>query len=204
MSHSRETLAVLPAVLLEQREQLRAAHPAERHRRNGFRSKSASQNNCTPTLALPLGKGEGILLGRKDFVCRRVASARRWAAWQHVDLLSEHRRAQPVASRGHGPPGPPLVRSRRALMSDTDFCMIARMKTTLDLRDDLLVRAKETAAREGTSLTRMIEESLALRLRRRRAVAGKLKPLPVSARNGGLRAGIDGRSNRSLFDAADA
>lgn len=89
-------------------------------------------------------------------------------------------------------------------MSDTDFCMIARMKTTLDLRDDLLVRAKETAAREGTSLTRMIEESLALRLRRRRAVAGKLKPLPVSARNGGLRAGIDGRSNRSLFDAADA
>ncbi|MBI4207221.1 MAG: DUF2191 domain-containing protein [Betaproteobacteria bacterium] len=77
------------------------------------------------------------------------------------------------------------------------------MKTTLDLRDDLLVRAKETAAREGTSLTKVIEESLALRLRRRRVGGGKLKPLPVSSRKRGLRTGVDGRSNRSLFDAAD-
>ena len=89
-------------------------------------------------------------------------------------------------------------------MIDTDFCIMAYMKTTLDLRDDLLVRAKETAVREGTSLTRMIEEGLAVRLRRPRAVRGKLKPLPISARNGGLRTGIDGKSNRSLFDAADA
>ena len=77
------------------------------------------------------------------------------------------------------------------------------MKTTLDLRDDLLAKAKELAARERTSLTKIIEQSLALRLRRQRAVRGKLKELPLSGHAGGLRAGIDATSNRSLFDAAD-
>ncbi len=78
------------------------------------------------------------------------------------------------------------------------------MKTTLDLRDDLLARAKELAARERTSLTKIIEESLAMRLRRRGNPRGTLKELPLSARTGGLRNGVDGTSNRSLFDAADA
>jgi hypothetical protein len=78
------------------------------------------------------------------------------------------------------------------------------MKTTLDLRDDLLARAKALAAKERTSLTRIIEESLALRLRRQRTFRGKLGELPLSTRAGGLRRGIDGASNRSLFDAADA
>ena len=79
------------------------------------------------------------------------------------------------------------------------------MKTTLDLRDDLLARAKALAAKERTTLTKMIEEGLALRLRRRKSPgAGALKDLPVSKRHGGLRKGVDGTSNRSLFDAADA
>ena len=78
------------------------------------------------------------------------------------------------------------------------------MKTTLDLRDDLMAQAKALAAKERTTLTRMIEEGLVLRLRRQRAPrVGVLKPLPVSKRRGGLRAGVDGASNRSLFDAAD-
>ena len=77
------------------------------------------------------------------------------------------------------------------------------MKTTLDLRDDLLARAKELAAKKRTSLTKIIEESLAMRLRRQTNVRGKLKELPLSARGGGLRKGIDGTSNRALFDAAD-
>lgn len=46
--------------------------------------------------------------------------------------------------------------------------------------------------------------SLAARLRRQTAFRGKLKDLPRSRRTGGLRAGIDPTSNRSLFDAADA
>jgi hypothetical protein len=78
------------------------------------------------------------------------------------------------------------------------------VKTTLDLRDDVLARAKELAARRRTSLTKIIEESLTLRLRRPRAAGGKPGPLPVSRRTGGLREGIDATSNRSLFDAADA
>lgn len=78
------------------------------------------------------------------------------------------------------------------------------MKTTLDLRDDLLARAKEFAAKKRTSLTKMIEESLTLRLRSRQASRQKLNELPVSVQSGGLRKGIDGTSNRSLFDAADA
>lgn len=79
------------------------------------------------------------------------------------------------------------------------------MKTTLDLRDYLVTRAKALAAKERTTLTKMVEEGLALRLRRQRApVAGTLKNLPVSKRHGGLRKGVDGTSNRSMFDAADA
>lgn len=38
------------------------------------------------------------------------------------------------------------------------------MRTTLDLNDALLIRAKAEAARQRTTLTRLIEEGLALRL----------------------------------------
>ena len=39
------------------------------------------------------------------------------------------------------------------------------MRTTLDIDDNLLKEAKQLAAREHTSLTRLIEEGLAARLR---------------------------------------
>lgn len=77
------------------------------------------------------------------------------------------------------------------------------MKTTLNLRDDLLLKAKQQAAKENISLTRMIEEGLTLRLRRDRNRRREFRPLPLSRRQGGLRKGVDGRSNKSLFDAAD-
>jgi hypothetical protein len=78
------------------------------------------------------------------------------------------------------------------------------MKTTLDLRDDLLARAKARAAQERTTLTRMIEEGLVLRLRRERAVkTAALDVLPVSSRRGGLLPGIDATRNQSMQDAAD-
>jgi hypothetical protein len=82
------------------------------------------------------------------------------------------------------------------------------MKTTLDIRDDLLAEAKAMAARQHTTLTRMVEEGLALRLRAQaaatsRAAAVQLPPLPVSKRRGGLLPGIDGASNRSMLEAAD-
>jgi hypothetical protein len=78
------------------------------------------------------------------------------------------------------------------------------MKTTLDLHDDLLARAKAFAAQEHETLTKLVEEGLVLRLRRdKRPVPGRLKDLPLSSRRGGFVEGIDGTSNRSLRDAAD-
>ena len=78
------------------------------------------------------------------------------------------------------------------------------MKTTLNLDDDLLARAKALAAIERKSLTRLIEEGLSLRLRK----AGLERPgaqpvIPVFGGGAGLRAGIDPSSNRSLLDACD-
>ncbi len=78
------------------------------------------------------------------------------------------------------------------------------MKTTLNLSDNLVAQAKARATKEHITLTKMIEEGLVLRLRRQKSrVPRKLDELPVSQRRGGLRSGIDGASNQSLFDAAD-
>jgi len=80
------------------------------------------------------------------------------------------------------------------------------MRTTLDLDESLLLQAKSLAARERTSLTRLIEESLSLRLRMAQA-PGSTTPrptLPVFAGHGGLRPTIgDTLSQRALLDAAD-
>ena len=79
------------------------------------------------------------------------------------------------------------------------------MKTTLDIDDVLLRNAKVLAAQQGSSLTRLIEDGLRLRLAAQRE-AGKgaraLK-LPVSRGKGGMLPGIDPTSNRSMLDAAD-
>ena len=76
------------------------------------------------------------------------------------------------------------------------------MKTTLDLNDQLLADAKALAAQQRTSLTRLIEEGLQLRLR---ATAAATKPrrvhLPVFKGHGGLVAGVDPLSNRALLEA---
>jgi hypothetical protein len=78
------------------------------------------------------------------------------------------------------------------------------MKTTLDIDDDLLVKAKAVSARERKSLTALIEEGLRLRIRgshemKRSAHAA----VPVFRGKGGLVRGVDPLSNRSLLDAAD-
>jgi hypothetical protein len=79
------------------------------------------------------------------------------------------------------------------------------MRTTLDINDTLLAKAKALAAKEHTSLTRMIEEGLALRLRpQARQPARQRAPLPVHEGKGGLAAAItDPASNRAILDAAD-
>lgn len=80
------------------------------------------------------------------------------------------------------------------------------MRTTLDIDDALLAQAKSMAAREHISLTRLIEESLSLRLRASQAVRPDAYHLvlPVYAGRGGLQPRIqDTLSQRALLDAAD-
>lgn len=80
------------------------------------------------------------------------------------------------------------------------------MRTTLDIDDCLLAQAKSLAAKEHSSLTRVIEESLSLRLRATEVPSsGSVRPvLPVYAGRGGLRPSISNAlSQRALLDAAD-
>jgi len=78
------------------------------------------------------------------------------------------------------------------------------MKTTLDLNDQLLATAKVLAAQQRTTLTRLIEEGLQLRLRVGTAGPAKGRTrLPVFKGRGGLVAGVDPRSNKALLEALD-
>ena len=79
------------------------------------------------------------------------------------------------------------------------------MRTTLDIDDGLLTKAKTLAAKEHTSLTRLIEQGLALRLRTPVKPFKQQQPvLPVYAGKGGLRTSVaDALSHRALLDAAD-
>ena len=78
------------------------------------------------------------------------------------------------------------------------------MKTTLDLNDQLLASAKALAAQQRTSLTRLIEEGLQLRLRAKATSPGRNRPsLPVFQGKGGLVAGVQSLSNKGLLEALD-
>jgi hypothetical protein len=75
------------------------------------------------------------------------------------------------------------------------------MKTTLDINDQLLIDAKALAARQRTSLTRLIEEGLALRLRAQTVSARARVRLPVFKGRGGLVAKVNPLSNQSMLKA---
>ncbi len=79
------------------------------------------------------------------------------------------------------------------------------MRTTLDIDDGLLTKAKSLAAKEHTSLTRLIEQGLALRLRAQVAPPNRHRPaLPVYAGKRGLQTTVaDTLTHRALLDAAD-
>ena len=77
------------------------------------------------------------------------------------------------------------------------------MKTTLDLNDQLLADAKVLAAQQRTSLTRLIEEGLQLRLRAQPAPTSGPRRLPVLKGQGGLVRGLNPCSNKALLAAVD-
>jgi hypothetical protein len=78
------------------------------------------------------------------------------------------------------------------------------MKTTLNLNDQLLADATALAAQQRTSLTRLIEEGLQLRLRAKADAAphGRVR-LPVFKGRGGLAKGVNPLSNKALLEALD-
>ena len=74
------------------------------------------------------------------------------------------------------------------------------MRTTLDIQDDLLRRAKELAAKTNRPLRAVVEEAL-----RRALDSAPVKPvrsikLPVSKRKAGLRPGVDLDDSAALLD----
>lgn len=76
------------------------------------------------------------------------------------------------------------------------------MKTTLDIDDQLLAEAKALAAYQRTSLTRLIEEGLHLRLRARPTTGRRVEvKLPLLKGQGGLVPGVNALSNRELLEA---
>ncbi len=80
------------------------------------------------------------------------------------------------------------------------------MRTTLDLEDTLIREAKAYAAREGKSLTRIIEEALAARLREENIehATAQTQSLPVWHGKGGLRSGVvNPASHKHLLDLID-
>ena len=77
------------------------------------------------------------------------------------------------------------------------------MKTTLDINDQLLINAKALAAQQQTSLTRLIEEGLQLRLRAHAAPRRGVFRLPVFKGRGGLVAGVDPLSNKAMLAVLD-
>lgn len=76
------------------------------------------------------------------------------------------------------------------------------MKTTLDINDQLLANAKVLAVQQRTSLTRLIEEGLQLRLRSAAKPPRVPKSrIPVLKGRGGLVAGVNPLSNKALLAA---
>lgn len=76
------------------------------------------------------------------------------------------------------------------------------MRTTLDFEDALIRAAKARAAREGKSLTRLVEEAL------RRYLSPEAKPrkpfkLKLVTKKGRLLPGVDVNDRDSLYDRMD-
>ena len=69
--------------------------------------------------------------------------------------------------------------------------MVICMKTTVNLADPLLRQAKDVAAREGTTVTSLIEEGLRKVLEDRKRGARPFRLRQVTFRGKGLQPGVD-------------
>jgi hypothetical protein len=78
--------------------------------------------------------------------------------------------------------------------------MVAHMKTTVDIADDLLLRAKQAAEASHTTLRSLIEEGLREVLGRKSA-AGSPPIKPVTFRGTGLQPEFRGKGWDAIRDA---
>ncbi len=76
------------------------------------------------------------------------------------------------------------------------------MRTTLDLNDQLVRRAKKAAADRGTTLTALIEDALREKLTRPALPRGKRRVLPTF-KGDGLQPGVELSSTSALLDLLD-
>ncbi len=87
----------------------------------------------------------------------------------------------------------------------THSCMMHMhicMRTTLDLDDELLAKARSRASERGTTLTAIVEEALAAALAPTPA-RGKRFRLAWKTHRGRLLPGVDVADRDSLFDVMD-
>lgn len=76
---------------------------------------------------------------------------------------------------------------------------------TISLDENLVKQARIKAIQEGTSLSAKVRELLATYVRQDSTSTPAVIPtLPISKARGGLQAGVDLSSNRTLYDAMDA
>ena len=73
------------------------------------------------------------------------------------------------------------------------------MRTTLDIEDHVLRKAKQLAAKEGKTLTRVIEEALRDRVARPRRSARSFK-LRLLTKKGRLIAGVNLADRDALYE----
>ena len=82
------------------------------------------------------------------------------------------------------------------------------MKTTLNIHDTLLMEAKALAVRQRSTLTRLIEEGLRMRLKSEQQPATEARQpmpvFPVLKSGGGLAPGLSGLSTREMLDLLDS
>jgi hypothetical protein len=78
--------------------------------------------------------------------------------------------------------------------------MLTHMKTTVEISDDLLERAKETARREGRTLRDLFEEALRDTLERRARQREPFRLVDRSVGGTGLQPGVDPRNWAQIRD----
>lgn len=82
--------------------------------------------------------------------------------------------------------------------------MLRCMRTTINLDEALVMRAKMIASQTGRSFSEVVQDAVRESLARRdRATGERDRPLPVDRTGGGVRPGVDLDDSADLLDIMD-